>query len=438
MKKWTLLGLCLMLALSMAACGSSNTETTAAETVDETEDAEGLDGEEEDEDGEEEDLGYEPIEVADYNPDDYVKLSEYKGLPVDLQKAEVLDEDVDYEIETVMEEYAEEKDKEEPSEEEDYVVADYTVSVDGKEIPDAAEENKDFYIGFAEFGYEVDEALTGVKVGDKVTAQTELDDMFGEEYEGKTGTFNLTVKRVYTYETPELTDEFAKEKLGAESADAYRESVKESLLQSAQASARSDAGEMLLSQIADESEITGHPDDLYASVEQELTNSYTYYAEMFGAELSDMISDEDLKEAVEDEVNMQMVMKAIIKAEKLELTDEEYQKFLEGAYEDYGYESAEELEADYSREELEVEALRSKVHEFLLANAQVTELTPEEYSAKYDTEEEYEDDEAEDYAEDDDLELEDDGEEIEDAELEVEDDGEEIEDAELEVEDEEE
>ena len=389
-KKISLLFLALVLALSLAACSGKKddgAQTTEAQT--ETDSEEEPDEELDDEDDE--------IVVADYDPFEYVTLGAYTGLSADIMKSEVTDEDVDLQVETDLEEYSEEKDKEDAAEEEDYAVISYTVKVDGQEEEDLAADNYEIVLGWGDAGEEIENAVIGHKAGDKVQASVELDDTYGEDFEGKTGEFDISIDRIYTFVSPELTDEFAKDKLGYDTVDAYKAGVREKLAADLSMSSRQEAGENLLSQIVAGSECSGHPDDLYESVRRSTEEMYQYYADMFGAEREDLISDEDLETAILEEVNSQMVLKALARKEGVELSEEDYKKYLEDNFSEYGFESAGELEAAYGEKDLKAEAAREKVLDWLLENNQLNELSQAEYEAKYgaDTEELDEDEDLE-------------------------------------------
>ena len=405
-KKFSALFLILMLALSLAACSGKKDADTAMDSETETET-------EAEEELEEEDLPEEDeIVVADYDPEQYVTLGAYTGLTADIMKTEVSDEDIELQVETDLEEYSEEKDKEDAAEEEDYAVISYTVKVDGEEDEDLAVDDYEIVLGWGDAGEEIENAIIGHKAGEKVQVSVELDDSYGEDYVGKTGEFDIAINRVYTFVTPELTDDFAKEKLGYDTVDAYKESVKETLAADMSMSSRLEAGENLLAQVTAAAECSGYPEDLYESVARSTEEMYDYYASMFGTDREELITDEDLETAIKEEVNSQMVLKALARKENIELSDEEYQKYLEDNYNGYGFESAEELEDAYGETDLRTEAAREKVLNWLLENNQLNEISQEEYEAKYgsDTEEEMEEEELDGELEEDEASAEDDAE----------------------------
>ncbi|MCD8053566.1 MAG: hypothetical protein LUF00_05915 [Lachnospiraceae bacterium] len=401
MKKIRIWLLCLALVASLAACSSSgDTETTAADTEETA-------GETSDETVEDETSG--DTEVAGYDASDYVTLGAYTGFEVDKVATEVTDEDVEEEIELEMEENATETDADEAGDG-DYLDIDYQVLVDGEAvdienygetIEGGSEEGRSLMIGFAELGTELDEALIGVTAGDTLSVDVTLDgDTFGEDLDGVEATIEVTVNRVYTYVTPELTDEYVQEYTDYDTVEEYTAAVQESLETSTEEYNLYEAGELALSLAVAEATFSGYPEDLYESTYEEYDELYTYYAEMFGMERSDLVSDDDLAAAAENEVCTLLVIQVIAGAEGLELTEEEYAEYIEESLDDYGVESEEELYEYYEEEDIRAEALREKVCEFILDNSTLVEMSQDEYDEKYYGEEEEEDETEEETVED--------------------------------------
>ncbi|MCD8077086.1 MAG: hypothetical protein LUE63_01675 [Lachnospiraceae bacterium] len=391
MKKISIWLLCLALVASLAACSSSeDTETTASETEEATEATA-----ETEETAGEETSG--ETEVSEYNAADYVTLGAYTGFEVDKVITEVTEDDVEEEIEIEMDENATETDVEE-AEDSDYLDIDYQVLVEGESvdienygetIEGGSEEGRAIMLGFAELGAELDEALLGAAAGDTLSVDVTLDaDSFGEDLDGVEATIEVTVNRVYRYVTPDLTDEYVQEYTDYDTVEEYRTAVQESLEVSTEESNLYEAGELALSLAVAEAVFSGYPEDLYESIYEEYDELYTYYAEMFGMERTDLISDEDLAATAENEVYTLLVIQVIAETEGLELTDEDYQEYIDENLDDYGVESEEELYEYYEEDDLRAEALREKICEYILNNSTLVEISQEEYDAKYYGEEE--------------------------------------------------
>lgn len=180
----------------------------------------------------------------------------------------------------------------------------------------------------------------------------------------------------------------------------------------AQEESASASGEDALALAVENAEVNGYPQELYDFYYDETVAGYQFYASMMGMEYEEFL--EQLGEgAVEDAVLAQveeyLVAQAIADKEGLTVTDEGYQEEVQALLEEYEYDTIEELEEDYGKTSIITQIIRSRVVNFLYENAEVEEVSQDEYYG-------------EDESEDEDTE---DGEEAGEGELELETDGEE-------------
>ncbi|MBE6185406.1 MAG: trigger factor, partial [Bacillus sp. (in: Bacteria)] len=142
-----------------------------------------------------------------------VKLGEYKGLEVEKVDTTVTDEDVENELKSLQERYAELVVKEDgKAENGDTVVIDFEGFVDGEAFEGGAAENYSLELGSNSFIPGFEEQLVGVATGE----EKEVEVTFPEEYHaaelaGKPATFKVKVHEIKTKQLPELDDEFAKD-----------------------------------------------------------------------------------------------------------------------------------------------------------------------------------------------------------------------------------
>ena len=105
---------------------------------------------------------------------------------------------------------------------------------------------------------------------------------------------------------------------------------------------------------------------------------------MLGLDVSDFEgTEEETKAAVESMVYEDMVITSIAEKEKLTVSDDEYQKYVEDNLDTYGMSSVEEFESTYSKDSVMEELLREKVQKLLLDNAKITEVSEEDYYQEY-------------------------------------------------------
>ena len=112
----------------------------------------------------------------------------------------------------------------------DIVVIDYDGKVDNKQFEDGLYENQKIELGSKTLVDNFEDQMIGTKEGDKLTVQVLFpNDYFKPKYANKNGTFEVTIKEVYTYEDQALNDDFIKEKLGFENREKLFENTKEQM-----------------------------------------------------------------------------------------------------------------------------------------------------------------------------------------------------------------
>ena len=103
---------------------------------------------------------------------------------------------------------------------------------DGEEIPEIKEEGYEVIIGSRTLLPGFEDELKGLKKSDGKTFTLTFPKKHDAEHlRGKPVTFHVTVTQVAQVEQPALTDAFAKEQLGAPSAEAFRTQMKQSMVE---------------------------------------------------------------------------------------------------------------------------------------------------------------------------------------------------------------
>lgn len=325
---------------------------------------------------------------ASKNAADNVTLGDYKNLEVNLTVSTITDEDVQEEIDSQLQENAtnEEITDRTTVQEADIVNITMTATIDGKDFEDGNVDEYDYTLGENEYGEEFDKGLIGKNKGDDFELTVTLPDDYSDETNaGKQAVFKIKINKIVKEVIPEFNDEFVKTvSEDYQTVDEYRKYVKEDLQTTADEDNKSTAKEDLMAQAVENAEVSGTSDDLYNLYYNQMTNDYTSYAQQWGMSLNDFLSsfmgmdEEGFKDYVLDQVYDMQVAIAIAKAEKLEVSDDEYKKNLSKYAEDYGWDSEDELEEAYTKEYLKNNMTRDKVLTFLFENAKVTEVPESE------------------------------------------------------------
>ncbi len=337
------------------------------------------------------------IHDIDIDAGEYVKLGDYKGLTVESSPVEVTDEEVDEQVELLAEDYAEYKEitDRDTVQENDYVNMDYTCTIDGQVNEDYSETDVDTQIGDQEYSiegaYDLDEELTGAKVGDTITINfTFPDDYDDTEVAGKDCTMEVTVNSIEEEVIPEITDEFISENTDCDTVEEYREQTRQELEDSYNSEVEQTVENDLWNKIVDNcTQIKDFPQDV---IDQEVTNltaENEEWAGYFGMDVDDFIEEYygmSLEDYAQSTLLSQCVQDLLVEAEGLTVTDEEYQAEIQSYIDDYGYEDEDEIMEYYTEDELRSDILYNKLMNNLLSYTNVVEgSTDTEAAAETDT-----------------------------------------------------
>ncbi|MBR4454856.1 MAG: trigger factor, partial [Solobacterium sp.] len=216
----------------------------------------------------------------------------------------------------------------------DTVNIDYEGFSDGVPFERGKEEGRDLVLGSGTFVPGFEEQLIGVKAGDeKEINVTFPEDYASEELAGKPVVFKVKVNEVKRKVVPALDDDFAKDVSvpGVETVEDLRRTVRERLEASRKEAAEREADTALLALLRENCEIdlpqVMIENEAMAMVKQTESQIMQYgmdpaqYLKMMG-QTEETLAKSYMEDA-EKAVRTRLALKAIIKAENIEVTDEE-------------------------------------------------------------------------------------------------------------------
>ena len=165
------------------------------------------------------------------------EMPEYIGIEVEKERRSVNDADIAKALDTLREQRVSYADMDRPAVEDDFIVVNFTGTIDDKPITDLIKvargltEQKNFWLHKTQNPLipGTVEALIGLSKGDKKTVTVTIpDDFVYEEIVGKEAKYEIEIVQVKEKSLPELDDKFAKG-FGAESMDKLREGVESDL-----------------------------------------------------------------------------------------------------------------------------------------------------------------------------------------------------------------
>lgn len=263
-----------------------------------------------------------------------VKLGEYKGLAVEKADTTVTDEDVENELKALQERHAELTVKEDGAVENGHTaVIDFEGFVNGEAFEGGKGENYSLEIGSNTFIPGFEEQLVGLKAGEAKDVEVSFPEEYhAEELAGKPATFKVTVHEIKVKELPALDDEFAKD---VNEEVATLDELKAKLREDLEAGKKNEAENKLRDEVVEKASANAEVDIPEAMIETELDRmvrefeqrlSYQgmnleLYFQFTGTDEAKL--KEQMKEDAAKRVRTNLVLEAIIKAENIEVAEEE-------------------------------------------------------------------------------------------------------------------
>ena len=310
-----------------------------------------------------------------------VKLGKYKGIKVDKVAVEVTEEEVNEAIETERKNSARTVSVDDrPIKDGDTTVIDFEGFVDGVAFEGGKGENYPLTIGSHSFIDTFEEQLIGKSINDEVEVNVTFpEDYHAEELKGKPALFKVTIKEIKENQLPDLDDEFAEEVSAYDTFAEYKESVKKNLEEKKEADAKNAKEEAVVEAIIADAEMD-IPEAMIATQQRQMVDEFAQrlamqglsmeqYAQFTGMTAAAMM--EQVKPQAEKRIQSRLVLEAIVEAEKIEVSDAEYEEELAKMAEAYKMEveQIKEIMDDERAVEMKKDMAIQKAVEFVVANA---------------------------------------------------------------------
>lgn len=260
------------------------------------------------------------------------RLGAYKGVEVGKAEAEAADEDIERELEQLRERSGTLEPVDRPAQMGDYTVIDFLGKKDGEPFEGGEGRDVTLELGSGRFIPGFEEQLQGVSAGEeRVVEVTFPDDYQAEHLAGQTVTFEVTVKEVKEKRLPELDDEFAETAAGFDSLDELREDIASRLREREERRIEQAFRDAALDAVVAGAEIEV-PDALVDARAKELWDRMLHQLSHQGIsretylQMSNRTEEELLAEArpdAERQLRREAVLKAIVEAESIEISDED-------------------------------------------------------------------------------------------------------------------
>ena len=293
-----------------------------------------------------------------------VELGKYKKLGIKKDKVEVTDDEVEHELGHLKEQFVEVKSLGDDAEvcEGDVAVIDFEGFKDGVAFKGGKGENYSLEIGSHTFIPGFEEALIGLKKGDKKDVNVVFPENYhSEELKGQPVVFKVEVKEVKERVFPEFDKDFFADLNvgGVESLDDLKKYIKENKEAEKSKQLEDEYLFKCLDKVVEGSKFD-IPEEMTEDETNRLVREFSEKLQYQGLKLEDYLKYcntnlDDFKATLKDEANKRigyrLIMDAVVDAEKLEVSDEELESGLDETSKQYGM-TREEFEKQIGSKEL--------------------------------------------------------------------------------------
>jgi len=311
-----------------------------------------------------------------------VELGKYKGIEIKKIEYNVTDEDIEEELTHMQEHNSREITVEDRAVETgDIAKIDFEGFVDGVAFDGGFAEGHDLEIGSNSFIPGFEDQVVGMKIEEeKDVIVTFPEEYFSKDLAGKEATFKVKVHEIKKRELPILDDEFAKDVSEFDTLKELKESVKAKKEKENEEKVKYETQEAVIKAVSENVKVevpTGmiemETENMLKDMEQRLSYQgmkLEQYLQIINKTEEDMLKEYE-PQAIEA-VKSRLVIEAVIKAEKIEATDEEIEEKLKEMAKSYGKEEDEEFIKNENVKKYIKEGLTSeKALDFLVKNAKM-------------------------------------------------------------------
>ena len=356
-----------------------------------------------------EDMGHPKMEIVEVGKEGFtfkalvsvrpeVKLGEYKGLTAPKEEVKVTEKDIDEEMKPFIDRATRLVSVKRKAKKGDTAVIDFEGFDNGTPFEGGKGENYELHLGAGMFVPGFEEQVIGMKAGE----EKDLDITFPEDYHadlaGKAVVFHVKVHEVKEPKAPVVDDEFAKDVSEFETLADFRKDLGEKLTQRREEQAKTAFEDQILEELVANMECE-IPDGMIETQVDRLMDDFAMRLQSQGISMADyqkmMGANAEMVRAsawptAQKQVQLELALEAVAKAENLEVTDEEYEAEIKRLAEQYNM-PAEQVKAAVPEEGLKGDLKLRKARELVLGAAKEgkakKKAAPKKAAAKKDGEE---------------------------------------------------
>ena len=307
------------------------------------------------------------------------ELGKYKGIEIKKVEYNVTDEDIEHELHHMQEHNSRLITVEDrPVENGDITVIDFEGFVDGKAFDGGKAENHELEIGSGSFIPGFEDQVIGMKIDEEKDVNVKFpEEYFSKELAGKDATFKVKLHEIKKKELPKLDDEFAKDVSEFDTLDELKADIRAKQEKQNAEKEKYETQDAVIKAVSENLKVEIPSGMIELEVENMLKDIETrlsyqglkleQYFQMMGK------TEEDVKKEYEPQaieaIKSRLALEAVIKAEKIEATEEEIVEKIKEMAKNYG-KSEEDLTKNENVKNYIKKGIESeKAIEFLVKNA---------------------------------------------------------------------
>lgn len=310
-----------------------------------------------------------------------VELGQYKGVEVAKADVEVTEDDINAELDKVREQNSRTVNVEDrPVQDKDMTVIDFEGFIDGQPFQGGKGENYPLTIGSHSFIDTFEEQLIGKNIGEETEVNVTFpEDYHAEELKGKPATFKVTVKEIKEKQYDDLDDDFAQNVSDFDTLAEYKEDLKKTIGERKANEAKNKKEAEAIDKIIEnakmdipsamvDTQVRQMAEDFSRRLQQQGLSVEQYF-QFTGLTADKLFA--DMQPEAEKRIKSRLVLEAIVKAENIEVSDEEYESELNKMAENYGMEvdKIKEFMGEYEQKQIREDIAVQKAVDLVVAEA---------------------------------------------------------------------
>ena len=310
-----------------------------------------------------------------------VTLGQYKEIEVEAKPVEVTAEELDAELGRVREQNSRMITVDDRAVEDgDLTTIDYEGFVDGVPFEGGKGENQALAIGSHSFIDTFEEQLIGKKIGEEAEIHVTFPgDYHAKELAGKPAVFKVTVKEIKVKELPNLDDEFAQDVSEFNTLEEYKADLEKTIRERKEKDAKRAKEDAVVEKIIENSQME-IPQAMIDSQARQMADEFAQRLQMQGMQMDQYLQYtgldadkfvETTKPQALKRIQTRLVLEAVVKAENIQVPDEELEKEFEEMAKAYQLETdkLKELIGEKEKEQMKMDLAVSKAVDLVAAAA---------------------------------------------------------------------